>query len=144
MFFDLNLRLNYYDSELLDYSFKRSSIIKINEDEEKVVNELFFLTDIREMFDLYNNIRIIMLTLGEDGAILFTKENEYRTEGEKVKAIDTVGAGDSFSSTFLHFYLKGESILECMKKATALSAFVVQNKGATPRLTKEIRKRINL
>lgn len=144
VFFDLNLRLNYYDSELLDYSFKRSSIIKINEDEEKIVKELFFLTDIRAMFDLYNNIRIIILTLGEDGSVLFTKDDEYRTKSEKVKAIDTVGAGDSFSSTFLHFYLKGETILKSMQSAAIVSSFVVQNKGATPRLTKEIRKRINL
>lgn len=96
------------------------------------------------MFDLYNNIRIIILTLGENGALLFTKENEYRIESEKVKALDTVGAGDSFSSTFLHFYLRDETILESMKKAAIVSSFVVQNKGATPYLTQEIRNKINL
>lgn len=144
VFFDLNLRLNYYSKDVLASGLKRATIIKINEDEEKVVKGLFYLSDIRGLFDLYNNIRIIILTLGEDGSVLFTKEDAFRTEGEKVKAIDTVGAGDSFSATFLHFYFKGEPIWECMKKATALSAFVVQNKGATPILSEEIRKKIKL
>ncbi len=144
IFFDLNLRLNYYSKELLDYCFKKSSIIKINEEEEKVTKELFCLREIREMLYLYNNIRMIILTLGKEGALLLTKEEEYRTKSEKVKAIDTIGAGDSFSSTFLHFYLNGETIVKSMNNAAIVSSFVVQNKGATPKLTEEIRKRINL
>jgi sugar/nucleoside kinase (ribokinase family) len=44
--------------------------------------------------------------------------------------VSTVGAGDSYSATFLVEYLKGNDILDCMKKASNVSAHVVSKRGA--------------
>ena len=41
VFLDLTLRGDFYDRDLLDYSMRRADIIKMNDDEARVVNELF-------------------------------------------------------------------------------------------------------
>ena len=47
-----------------------------------------------------------------------------------VKVVSTVGAGDSYSATFLAEYFKGKTIEECMKSANEVSARIVSQKGA--------------
>ena len=50
----------------------------------------------------------------------------------KVKVADTVGAGDSFTATFVAQILLGKSIRVAHEKAVAVSAFVCTQNGAMP------------
>ena len=58
-------------------------------------------------------------------------------ETPKVKVVDTVGAGDSFTATFTSGILKGMPITEAHKLAVKVSAFVCTQSGAMPELPAE-------
>lgn len=52
------------------------------------------------------------------------------------KVVDTTGAGDAFLAGFLHKYLSGAPIRECLQSGHALASHVVQHVGARlPRIT---------
>ena len=68
---------------------------------------------------------------------LKTTNKDYAIDAKKVEVVSTVGAGDSFSATFLAYYLRNESIDTCLEMATKVSAFVVSKKDAIPEYTIE-------
>jgi fructokinase len=51
---------------------------------------------------------------------------------------DTVGAGDSFTATFVASILKGRSVREAHQLAVKVSAFVCTQRGAMPVFPDEI------
>lgn len=51
---------------------------------------------------------ITVLTLGEEGAMVSTREGDVQHQGAvPVRVVDRVGAGDAFAAGFLHGYLGG-------------------------------------
>lgn len=81
----------------------------------------------------FPNIRLLLLTLGKDGAMLCSPETgplwSIRPES---KAVSTVGAGDSFAACFLYNYLAGHSLQKCLNRGVLLSDYVVTQTGAVP------------
>ena len=75
----------------------------------------------------------VVIKMGSKGC--FVQQNTD-TEGQiypcyKVKAVDTIGAGDSFCSGFIAAYARGKSLDFCAKFANAVAAHCVMGKGAT-------------
>ncbi len=48
---------------------------------------------------------IVVVTMGEKGALLYDGTKFYSQEPELVEAVDTMGAGDSFITAFLINYI---------------------------------------
>lgn len=144
VFFDVNLRLNYYSKEIIENGLERTTILKVNEDEEKVIKEMFSLSDITSLFDRYKKLKMIILTCGSSGSVIYTRNEKYLSTPEDVKVIDTVGAGDSFSAVFLHFIIKGDVIPIALEKATEVASFVVQYQGALPPYSDELKKKLSI
>ena len=101
--FDPNVRLPLWNSKedckntILEFA-PYADILKISDD------ELFFLTgqkNCRQVFTVFPNATIILLTCGEQGSYLITKEYHLYEKPIPVKAIDTTGAGDAFAASFL-------------------------------------------
>ena len=46
-------------------------------------------------------------------------------------SINTVGAGDSLFSAFIHYYAKGLSPIECLKRAEIFAAYKIGFDGAS-------------
>ena len=76
----------------------------------------------------------VLISLGGDGAILFTEKNEvYYSNTPKGQVINTVGAGDSMVAGFVAGYLKKKDYKEALKlgiasgSATAFSAGLAMN-----------------
>jgi len=65
-----------------------------------------------------------------EGAICFDGETRYFQECYKVKAVDTTGAGDTFTGYFLACIAKGKGIQEALKIAGAAAAISVMSEGA--------------
>ncbi len=76
---------------------------------------------------------LAVATRGSDDAIAFDGETFYRQAVCKVKATDTMGAGDSYISAFLMNYLLPggrDKIQKSMKAASEYAAVVVTREGA--------------
>lgn len=78
--------------------------------------------------------KTIIATLGSRGALIATNENIEIVSGYKVKAVDTVAAGDSFNGAFAVALTEGKTLQEAVKFANAMGALTVTEKGAIPSL----------
>ena len=68
------------------------------------------------------------ITLGSKGALVFDGTNSFTIQSEKVKAVDTNGAGDMFAGAFLHAICEGHDFQKagtfaCLSAANVVSQF---------------------
>ena len=145
--FDINLRQNFYNEELLLESFKRCDILKINDEELVTIGRLFGYPGL----DMTNkcwlilgkyNLDALVLTCGVNGSYVFTPGAMSFLETPKVEVADTVGAGDSFTGSFCAAYLSGVPVSEAHRLAVETSAFVCTQNVAMPTLPKHFIDRI--
>lgn len=78
--------------------------------------ELYFLTgedsiEAAKEKLFVGNVCLLIYTKGADGAECYTKKAKAQSKGEKVKAVDTTGAGDAFIGSFL-YQLYADSVTE--------------------------------
>lgn len=145
--FDVNLRQGFYDKEILCNSMKRCNILKINDEELIAVSRMFEYPGIdledkcRALLSEYG-LEILILTCGVNGSYVFTRENVSFVNTPKIEVADTVGAGDSFTATFISAILKGNSIREAHELAVEVSAYVCTQNGAMPELPISIKSRL--
>ena len=59
-------------------------------------------------------------------------------ETPKVVVADTVGAGDSFTGSFVGSLLNGKTVAEAHRTAVKVSAYVCTQNGAMPAYTAEL------
>jgi fructokinase len=146
--FDINLRQNWFTAEIIAESLHRANILKINDEELDVVATMLLgiptvsgkliaedpeetRAVCRELIAKYN-LKMLILTCGAIGSYVFTETDESYVATPKVQVADTVGAGDSFTATFVAQILLGKSIREAHEKAVLVSAYVCTQKGAMP------------
>ena len=85
---------------------------------------------------------MLVLTCGVNGSYVFTPGSVSFQETPTVEVADTVGAGDSFTGTFVSGLLAGKSIEETHRLAVDVSAYVCTCKGAMPKLPQELLHRL--
>ncbi len=92
-------------------------------------------------------VKFIITTLGKKGCLVFRAEDKESFEilAPKVKAIDTVGAGDCFIGVLASLLSRDEEILTAVKYATIAASIAVTRKGAQDSMPflKEIQKKYN-
>jgi sugar/nucleoside kinase (ribokinase family) len=101
-----------------------------NEEEAMLYTDKDNLLDAREA--LKKAAKRFVITLGENGAIIFDGDTYIDIEPYNVQAIDTNGAGDLFAGAFLYGITNGKSFAESGKIASLASSKVVTQFG--PRL----------
>ncbi len=141
--FDINLRQHFYSKEVLDESFSRCNVLKLNEEELVVISEIYHVEGnikerCRKLLSLYG-WKLIILTCGGEGSWLFTTEKNLFRETPKVDVVDTVGAGDSFTASLFAAVLKGYSLDEAHRIATDIAAYVCTQSGAMPILPNSLK-----
>ena len=72
----------------------------------------------------------VVLTLGSKGCMYAHGEKRLQQSAFKVDAVDTTGAGDTFTGYFLASRLRGEDAEKSLKIASAASALQVTRPGA--------------
>lgn len=88
---------------------------------------------IRQLYNRYNN-KIIVIGMGSKGAMLFdskTDEISVIPAYSAAKVVNTVGAGDSLFSSFLHFYTKYSDAKEALKRAVIFAGIKIGYNGAS-------------
>ena len=139
--FDINLRQSWYTAEVIAESLQRANVLKINDEELDVVATMLLgepTVPCRELIARYE-LDMLILTCGAIGSYVFTASKESYVATPKVQVADTVGAGDSFTATFVAQLLLGKSIREAHEKAVAVSAYVCTQRGAMPILPEELK-----
>ena len=71
-----------------------------------------------------------VLTLGENGAMYFDETESVHQEAFRVDAVDTTGAGDTFTGYFLQAILAGKTPAEALERAAKAAALAVTRPGA--------------
>lgn len=100
-------------------------------------------TDYREFLmsieERYEN-DIIVLGMGDKGALMYVKEEKkfYELPAVEVgEVVNTVGAGDALFSSFIHYYAKGVSAIDALKKAEIFASYKIGFDGAANGFTNE-------
>ncbi len=154
--FDINLRQSWYTAEVIAESLQRANILKINDEELDVVATMLLGEPTipgaliaedpektrricRELIARYD-LKMLILTCGAIGSYVFTANEESYVATPKVLVADTVGAGDSFTATFVAQILLGRTIREAHERAVKVSAFVCTQHGAMPVLPAELKQ----
>jgi len=141
IFVDMNIRPPHYSKETVRFAAENATVIKISDEEMPVVAGILGIGDFRDhksfaelLGKIYGNLSTIIITLGANGAyVLDCKNNEeYHSPSVKVEVRSTVGAGDSFSATFLHKHLGDYAIQDCADYANKIAGIVVSHTAAVP------------
>jgi ribokinase len=72
----------------------------------------------------------VIVTLGPEGCLVVTPEEQFRVPGRHVEVVDTTAAGDQFSAALAVRLAEGASLKEAVRFAVAASARSVMRLGA--------------
>ena len=135
-FFDINIRQHYYSEELIRDLLEKANVFKLNDEELEMFRPMFHLEGdedscCRQILEK-NNLRYLVLTAGSRYSKIYAPDKMSMLPTPKVKVVDTVGAGDSFSGAFVCSILKGKSLEEAHQCAVETAAYVCTQEGAWP------------
>ena len=140
---DINLRRNCYSKETITFSLDRANVLKLNEEELMELAEIYgsqgrSFPEVTESLVKKVNLRYCVVTLGPQGAFAASRDGEMiYSPAFEVDMVDPCGAGDGFSAGFIHALLNKKRLTEACRFGNALGALVVQQQGATQRITHE-------
>ncbi|MEI0530988.1 PfkB family carbohydrate kinase [Brachyspira pilosicoli] len=148
---DVTFRKNYFTKEKIKEALEFINILKINDDELSTIKDILYPSlenDNEKLLKVLSkdfNIEYIFLTLGADGASVFYNNEYIFKPSNKVKVVDTVGAGDSFAAALSYAILNNLNINKVIDFASTVSEQMVQLKGGTAKYnTIEVKKLFNL
>ena len=142
--FDINLRQNYFNREIIEASLKLANVLKLNDSELPILATLFggkgsIESQIEFLADKFG-LRVVALTRGADGSLLFREGRWSEQASAKITVKDTIGAGDSFTAALCLGLLRGLELDEINSAANQVAAYVCSCAGATPTLPNDLRQ----
>ena len=148
-FYDINMRKDCYSEEIIRYSLANADIAKLNEDEVVEIGEMLFgkvfqpADFIRELRQGYPHLQHVILTAGGDGCYVYVDHTLHHVKSEPVHVVDAIGAGDSFSASFMYTFFKTGDILKSAEIGNKVGGFVASSSGAIPQYSNEIKALLN-
>ena len=116
--------------EVLDYGLEKVSLFLMNEDEGmRITGKEDTDGIVQAMAEKYPGTEVI-LTLGEKGSLWSDGKRVVRQPALKVCAVDTTGAGDTFTGYVLACLARGYSVEKSLEVASKASAITVTRQGA--------------
>lgn len=120
------------NEKILNCDLKKISLFLLNEVEgEQLTGETEAACILNRMRELYPNAEVV-LTLGKEGSVYAGPRMNCACGSFSVEAVDTTAAGDTFTGYYIASVLRGKSIEESLKTASAASGIAVTRKGAVP------------
>ncbi|AMR30237.1 hypothetical protein A0256_01780 [Mucilaginibacter sp. PAMC 26640] len=132
--FDVNLRPPHFTLSTIETLAAKADVIKMNEEEAELLihgssgDLKQKITEFQKKF----HTKIICVTRGAHGAIVWNDYQFYEHPGFTIEVADTVGAGDSFLATFITGLLNDTPMQPLIVKACAVGAYVTTQRGANP------------
>jgi len=100
-----------------------------NETETRLLSGRSTLDD--ALAALSERIPAVAVKLGPDGAVARRGDELVRRPAFAIDVVDTTGAGDCFNGGFLHGYLSGDSLSDCLDLGCACGALSTRAAGGT-------------
>ena len=157
--FDVNLRQQFYSREVVEKSLQLANVLKLNDDELPKLAEMFSLTPVTKhhrgspiadqikaqlkFFACTFDLRLVALTRGPGGSLLYQEGRWSDCESSPVQVIDTVGAGDSFTASLVLGLLQKMDLDEINAVANEIARYVCSQAGGTPPMPPEFAKRFS-
>lgn len=145
----IHLIIDSSDQEVMDCLPYRPFLLKPNEEElsswfgRKMVTDEDYFVYGQRLVEL--GAENVLLSLGEKGAILFTKDRVFRGNSPKGKVVNTAYAGDAMLGTFLVGYMNRRPLDETLRKSIAAGSSTAFRKGLTDFLdVEELSKQIKI
>ncbi len=136
--YDVNIRQHYFNVAWIESSLKLANIVKLNDEEVKLLAPLLGLSTNFEEFSKKLiekfNLDQVCVTRGANGCFLSTKERVVEIAGEPIQVADTVGAGDAFTAGLIVSILQGKPLKESGQFANKIGGIVASHHGAMPEL----------
>lgn len=135
--FDVNLRQDFYDVKVIDWSLRNCDILKLNEEELPVISSLTGMSSnsendmCKELISKYE-LDYLILTKGSKGSAVFSPSHKSEIPTPEISVVDTVGAGDAFTAAFVATILKGDSFETAHAVAVKVASEVCCHAGAMP------------
>ncbi len=143
VFYDINIRKNYFSKEIVEYSLRHCTVFKINDAEAQTISNLFYnrflsIEDFAKKIAQDFKLEVIIITAADKGCYIL-KDNVFtHVSAEIIKLVDAVGAGDSFSAAFMTSYFKNNDEKKAALIANKVGGFVAGSRGAIPAYSEEI------
>lgn len=143
IFFDMNLRQDYFSREIIERSLLRADIVKINRSEYELLKSRGICKNEEDLCSIFG-VEKLLLTLDKDGMVLYDADEKrfYNSSKPVNKVVSTVGAGDSSSACFLYNYLSEKPLQVCVERANIMGDYVVSFVEAIPDYSDELLKKI--
>ncbi|EGP4894063.1 1-phosphofructokinase [Enterococcus faecium] len=145
----IHLIIDSSDQEVMDCLPYRPFLLKPNEEElsswfgRKMVTDEDYFVYGQRLVEL--GAENVLLSLGEKGAILFTKDRMFRGNSPKGKVVNTACAGDTMLGAFLAGYMNRRPLDETLRKSIAAGSSTAFRKGLTDFLDmEELSKQIKI
>ena len=148
--FDPNLRENLWDSldkakEKIEYGITDCDILKISDNEiQWFTGEQDFDRAVENLRSRYDNIKLLLLSLGKDGSRAYSGKNSAYAPAAPANTIETTGAGDTFCGAILSKVLENglrvyseQELSEMLIYANTAAAVVTERKGALKVMPKQ-------
>ena len=142
--YDVNLRPPFYAKDWIAKSLSHATIVKLNDEEVKVLTQLFDFRpedEIRfakRLLDDYKQLQLVCVTRGSRGCLAVTCGEVIELRGVPVKVVDTVGAGDAFTAAIIFGHLQKWPLASTLELANRFGALVAGRSGAMPSLSVEL------
>lgn len=118
------------NEEVTACDLSRVDFFIMNEDEGRMITGREDSEEIlAEMERRYPQARVV-LTLGEKGSVYAHRGERLHQGIYPVEAVDTTGAGDTFTGYLLAHMVKGDPMEICLERAAKASALAVTKAGA--------------
>lgn len=119
-----------YREEFRDLVENRVNILFAN---EKEIMALYRANTFEEAAgQVRGKVNIAVLTRSEKGSLILSADASHKIKPNKVKVVDTTGAGDLYAAGFLYALTKGYGLPACGRLATLCASEVISHIGARP------------
>ncbi len=139
--FDPNLRESLWENEAIMrmtvmQAVELADVLKFSQEELTLLTETETLEQALQTMTQYYPQKLIIVTMGKDGALFNLNGEQQLVSGKAVQAVDTTGAGDAFVGGLLAGlsqtpdWQKTENLIPIIRQANACGALAITAKGA--------------
>lgn len=127
-FFDPGMQLPRLTDAQLRLGIKGAQVLIANDYEMGTIKKRLFLTE----FDLLNDVMILITTLGENGSVIQTKNEQFTIAPVRPEILlDPTGAGDGYRAGFLTGYFKELNLKICGQMGSVAACYAIEKYGTT-------------